>query len=287
MGFGTDRVMLYDVEPWNNLGFGVPNFGDNVGTLNTAIAGLVDEIGKAQLFIMLSSDAMKWKPPSRNTIERIAKLINRVNTVLGGRARAMNELKLEPGHASPAPEIFNIHPVPYFPSDILRNRWLKEYNAYVMIALSNMMQHSDGNDTLNVTLEFAQEVWKWFREIKILMGTELLLLPKAVVEPDTFLFTDAHYQAYDPMAVVLNMESADTPSAIWGLPTEDDVRPLFIGIPANKIAPMLKQVPTTGDIDISGAISAGGTNVGNTMGSAGSTAARTSQGGNSIGAPAI
>ena len=28
--FGTDQVLLYDVAPWAQLGFGVANFGDNL-----------------------------------------------------------------------------------------------------------------------------------------------------------------------------------------------------------------------------------------------------------------
>lgn len=292
MAFGTDRVQLYDVAPWNALGFGAPNFGNNFGTLNMAIARLVDEVGKAQLFIMTSTDAMKWKPPSRNTIERMGKLITRVQSVLAGRSRAMNEIKLEPVHATPAPEIFTIHPCPYFSSEVLRNPWLKEYNNYVMIGLANMMQHSDGNDALNITLEFAQQVWQWFREIKILMGTELLFLDRKVVEPDTFVFTPEHYAAYDPMSKILNMEAADTPSNIWGLPTEDDLQPLYNGIKANVILPVLKQVPVTGNMDTSGAVPAGGTNVlsganglpgsGNSVASGGSSTA-----GGAIGTPAI
>lgn len=286
MPFGTDRVLLYDVEPWNKLGFGAPNFGENVGTLNLPIAGLVDEIGKAQLFIMTHQDAMKWKPPSRNTLERVAKLINRVNTILGGRARSMNDHKLEPEHGTPAPEIFTIHPCPYFSSDILRNRWLKEWNSYVMLALSNLMQHSDGNDPLNITSELAKSVWQWFREIKILMGTELLMLPRATVEVDTFIFTKEHFDAYDPMAVILNMEPADTPSNIWGLPTEDDLRPLYVGIKANLIAPVLKQVPTTGAMDTSGAVPAGGTNVLTNSSQFGNTSTSAASG-NTIGSPAV
>lgn len=281
--FGTDRVMLYDVQPWSDLGFGVPNFGENYGTNNGAIARLVDEVGKVQLFIMLSTDAMRWKPPTRNTLERLAKLIQRVQTVLAGRARKQSDLLLEPVHATPAQEVFNIHPTPYFRSDVVRNPWLAEYNALTMVALSNMMQNSDNNQPLNITLEFAQQVWQWFREIKILMGTELLLLSRADVEKDEFVFTDAHFAAYDTSKVLVNMEGADTPSQIWGLPTEDDVRALYVGIPANQIQPLLKQAPVGAFGTLAGQIPAGGFSSGVAGSQTGATAAAAT--GGSIGSP--
>lgn len=270
--FGTDRVMLYNVEPWASLGFGVPNFGENVGTLNNAIAGLVDEIGKSQLYIMLSSDAMRWKPPSPNTVQRIAKLVTRVQTVLGGRSTAYNILRTESGHATPAAEIFRIHPVPYFDSDILRNRWLKEYNNLVMVGLANLMQHSDSNIPLTITQDLAQDVFIWFKRIRVLLATELLLIDPVVASADNFVFTQAHFDAYDPMRTIMNMEAFDTPGPIFGLPTEDDVRPLFVGIPANQIAPLLTQAPLGPGGPVAGGIPASGF-VAGTSGAAGATPA--------------
>lgn len=257
--FGTDRTLLFNVQPWAGLGFGVPNFGENVDTINSALAGLVDEIGKAQLYIMLSNDAMRWKPPSRNTIERLAKLITRVQTVLGGRQQAYNELRLEGIHASPAVEIFTIHPCPFFTSDILRNRWLKEYNNYVMIALSNLMQHSDNQVPLTVTKELAEQVFQWFKTIRVLMATELLLIDSKTAAADDFVFTQAMFDAYDPMKVVTDFEAMDTPGNLRGLPTEDDVRPLFVGYPANVIKASLVQAPQAAGDRLAGEIPAAGT----------------------------
>lgn len=286
MSFGTDRVMLYNVQPWSDLGFGSPNFGENVGTVNNAVARLVDEVGKTQLFIMMGTDAMRWKAPSRNTIERLAKLLMRVQTILSGRARKNSDLLLEAGHATPDQNIFMIHPCPYFPSEVLRNPWLKEYNNLVMIALANMMQHSDNNLPLNVTEAFAKDVWQWFREIKILLGTELLLLPRSEVEKDEFVFTDAHFSAYDSSKVIINMEAADTPSNIFGLYTEDDLRPLLVGIPANQIAPLLTQAPIGPLGPFAGQNPAGGFSSG-VSGSQTNVAAAPTAGGGAIGTPSI
>ena len=252
--FGSDRVLLYDVNPWNTMGFGVPNFGNNVGTLSMPVSNLVDEIGQGQLFIMTHVDAMRKQPPSINTVVRICRMVNRVRSVLVGRQKLDNAQRLEPGHATPAQEIWNIHPVPYFGGDIVRNHWLKEYNRLVMIALTNMMQHSDNNLPLTITHKFAADVWAYFNEIKYLIGSELLGILPTELASDDFMFTEAHYNTYNPSAVTMNIEAIDTPGPIFYLPTEDDLYPLLKGIPANIIVPMLKQYPVTSTLDFAGTL---------------------------------
>jgi hypothetical protein len=251
--FGSDRPLLYDVEPWNRLGFAVANFGNDLGTISRPIWGLADEIGRAQLFLMTHIDAQRTQPPSINTVRRIGALCNRVNSVLGGRKKSYSKLRLEEGHASSGLHRWIIHPVPFFTSAIVRNHWMAEYNDLVMIALTNMYQHSDNNLALTVTEKFATDVWQYIREIKVLMGSELLLLNPDDVVKDEFLFTDEHYAAYAPDRVTGNYEALDRPGPIQSRSTEDDLRPLFEGIPANIIAPLLRQYPVVDDADMSGA----------------------------------
>lgn len=251
--YASDRVLLYDEDPWNERGFGVPNFGNNLGTKSFAVWNLADYIGQAQLFIMSHIDAQRTQPPSRNTVERLGKLLNRINSVLGGRSTPYNKSRLEEQHVSGTLKVWNIHPVPYFRSDLTRNHWLQEYNELCMIALANMFQHSDNNLSLTVTEKFAQDVWQYFAEMKRLLGAELLLLPPESVVDDTFLFTDEHFDAYSPEKVTINFEAMDTPGPIQSTATEDDLRPLFNGIAANVIGPSLKQYPVVSAADISGA----------------------------------
>lgn len=277
--FGSDRPLLYDVAPWSHMGFAVANFGDNVGTLSKPIANLADYIGKAQLYVMTHIDAQRTQPPSRNTVERIGKLINRIRSVLAGRQRLDNEVRLEGGHASADLTIWNMHPTPYFSSAVVRNHWLVEYNQLVMVGLTNMYQHSDNNLALTVTAKFAQDVWQYFREIKLLMGSELLGIPLETLRPDEFEFTDEHFGAYNPSSVVLNMEWLDTPGPIQSRATEDDLRPLYAGIPANLILSNLRQYPVADDIGYSGSpypqeADAPGTTDGSATASAGGTIGR-------------
>lgn len=241
--FGTDRVLLYDVAPWNQLGFAVANFGDNIGTTNHSIYRLADEIGKVQLYVMTHIDVWRTQPPSVNTVMRIGKLLNRINQVLSARQIDESTQRLEGEHYTATMLPWNIHPVPYFASSFMQNGWLREYNELVMIMLTNMYQHSDNNLPLTITDAFAKQVYQYAREIKIRMGTELLALPRATVEADTFLFTDEIYANYKPSDLIVNTEAINSPGPMESRPTEDDLRPLAIGIPATDLLGDLKQYP--------------------------------------------
>jgi len=244
MPFGSDQVLLYDCDPWNKLGFGVPAFGaENVGTLNRSVHGLADEIGRNQLYVMTHVDAMRLQPPSRNTVERLGKMINRVQSILVARQKDYPEIRLEEGHARPAPLIWTIHPVPYFRASLVRNKWLAEYNDLVMISLTNIYQHSDNNLALTITASMAKDIWQYFREIKIRLGSELLGLKVDDLAKDEFVFDAPHYDNYRPDKVVVNIEPLDKPGPIFNLPTEKDLYELLQGIPATTILPLLKQYP--------------------------------------------
>jgi hypothetical protein len=244
--FGTDQVLLYDVAPWAQHGFGVPNFGDNLATQNLPWWRLASEIAKTQLGLMTHVDARREQYLSRNTLERMSKILNRIRTVLLNRSRAANELRLEPGHSSPTPYTWMIHPTPFFPGNVVINSYLMEYNGLCMIALTNIYQHSDNNLALEITAEGGSDIWQYFRRVTELVAGELLLIPKADYTKDDFIFTNAHFEAYDPAAFLPRNEDLVTPVGTDTGFTEDDLRPLKAGIPANIIQPLLSRYPVTG-----------------------------------------
>lgn len=245
--FGTDQVLLYNVQPWAGLGFGVANFGENTHTVNRHAWRLADEIGQAQLHLMTHVDAGRKDPPSRNTIERLGKLLNRIRAVLDGRASEYNELRVEPGHNQPAPKPWHIHPAPYFGSPIVRNGWLMEFNELCMMALSNLYQHSGNDLALTIPQPMAADIWRYFGMMQQQLGRELLNLPAATVEAADFQFTAEHFAAYDPAPQTVRFEDMDRPVQPLHRFTEDDVRPLFDGIPANLIGPNLAVYPVGAD----------------------------------------
>ena len=244
MSFASDQVLLYDVEPWSKHGFGVANFGDNTHTQNMPWWRLAGEIGKAQLGIMVHVDASREQYISRNTLERIGKLLNRIHTVLLNRATEANALRLEPQHASPAPLVWPIHPAPFFPGNVVKNSWLLEFNLLCMVALTNIFQHSDNNLALEITAEGSSDVWQYFRRIRELVAGELLDLPKATYEVEAFRFTKEHYDLYSAANLPRN-EALATPVRTNTGYTEDDLRPLMAGIPATIIKPLLARYPVT------------------------------------------
>lgn len=243
--FGTDQVLLYDVEPWSKLGFGVPNFGDNLKTQNLPWWRLATEIAKTQLGLMTHVDARREQYLSRNTLERMAKILNRIKTVLLNRARQANELRLEPGHSSPTPYTWLCCPCPFFSGNIVQNSYLMEYNGLCMIALTNIYQHSDNNLALEITAEGGSDIWQYFRRVTELVAGELLLIPRAEYTAENFIFTDAHFSAYNPSAFLPRNEDMATPVGTDTGFTEDDLRPLRAGIPANIIQPLLSRYPVT------------------------------------------
>lgn len=244
MTFGTDQVLMYNVEPWRELGFGVANFGDNLFTQNAPLHALADEIGVIQLYMMTHVDVTRRQYPSINTVERLGKTLNRIQSVLLNRAKAANEPRLEGGHGSPSAVAWNIHPVPYFGSQIAANHWLREYNNLTMLALTNIYQHSDNNLELTITVELASDVWQYFREIRRMLAGELLGVPKAVYDTDDFRFTPEIYQAYNPQDSIIRIERLDDPGRVQERFTEDDLRPFLRGIPANVMVPLLAKYPT-------------------------------------------
>lgn len=244
--FGSDRPLLYNVAPWNSLGYAVPNFGHQIGTVNAAIHRLADEVGKAQLQIMTHPDAARTQPPSMNTIQRIGKLLNRVNAILAGRQKSPDALLLEEIHASADVQPWLIHPVPHFVNSTVKNSWLREYNRLVMFALTNIYQHSDNNIALTITQAFATQIWAYFREVAILMGTELLGLKAADITAPAFIFDDKAYAGYATIETrTMSFERLDTAGPIQSRPVETDLYDFFRGIPANLIISSLAEYPAT------------------------------------------
>jgi len=252
--FGSDRPLLYDVDPWNKLGFAVPNFRNVLNTANLSIWRLADEIGKAQLRICTHIDAQRTQYPSINTVQRIGKVLNRIKSVLSTRQKTSIDPRVEEEHARSDGKPWNLHPVPFFTSDYMQNGWIQEYNRLTMIGLTNIYQHSDNNMALTITEEFASHVWQYFREISILVGTELLGLPQATVVADAFMFDDAAYAGYETIADrTLSFEPLDSPGPVMSTADELDLHPFFVGIPANLALTRLSEYPVgPGDLSKQG-----------------------------------
>jgi hypothetical protein len=227
--FATDEALWYNVGIWGQLGYGVPNFGDNGSTLNKNIAELVEAIGRNLSGVMHCRDTDMRVPPSINTLQRVHKLIIRARSILAGRAVPAGKPRMEGVHATPAREDFLIFPVPFFK---VRNRWLKSWASLTLCALSEAMQHTDNHLDNDISEGFAGLVGQYLQRIYVRMATELLLVPRETAEKNDFTLTEQQFAAYDPSKFFTSTEMIDTTPPPHLVPTEDDLRLLTDGIPA-------------------------------------------------------
>src|SRR3972149_9662951 len=97
-----------DAILWDNGGFfgdarsAVPNWSNDVGSLNPQILDWTDLVGRNLFHIMHHEDADLRIPPSINSLKRVHKLYLRAANILAGRAVPPGENNMEVQHARPA-----------------------------------------------------------------------------------------------------------------------------------------------------------------------------------------
>ena len=239
MPFRTDRILPYRNGIWEELGFAVPNFGDNAETLNQTIWRLTEAMGRNLLATMSHQDARLRTVPTVNTLVRIKKLCDRFRYIVAARVKNENEPFMEAVHATPSPEPFLIFPVPYFK---VENPWMREYCGLVLMALSEAMQHTDNSREFDISENFAQTVGQYIRRIYRMVAVELLQIPREQAEQPDFVITDEMISNYAPSKWFTATELIDTPR-IDNLWTEDDLKPLSDGIRATELVGMVANLP--------------------------------------------
>ncbi|QGJ71053.1 Hypothetical protein PBC10988_27560 [Planctomycetales bacterium 10988] len=228
MSFGSDEPLWWNNGTFGELGYAVPAWGNNPSTLNGPIHRLVDVIGKNLLGVMMMSDARLERPPQRDCLMTVAKLCYRGRDILSGRVVRFHDDLFRAGHASPAPQPFTIHPVPYF---CVKNPWLKEYDYLTLLLLSEAMQHTNNEIAHEITEEFAGRMGEFLQRILILLATELLNLPRESAEQPDFIIPEEAWNQYNPLQKITTFEAIDTPTEFPHIPTEDDLVLLKRGIP--------------------------------------------------------
>lgn len=223
----NESVLWYNVGDFGKAGYAVPNWGENIGTLNATIRDLVDTIGRNLFAFMHHDDVDLRVPPSINTIMRIHKLVLRVRSILGGRAVVSGVPNMESAHASPAPEVFLVYPCPFFR---VRNSWLKSYAELVFMGLTEIMQHTENRKPFEISDSFAGLVGQYFSRIYRRMATELLGIdPKTASDP-SFVLSDAQLAAYNPGAFFTATELVDTVPTFDAIFTAQQLEVLGQGI---------------------------------------------------------
>ena len=237
----TDAILHYNVGIFGQAGYAVPNWSNDVGSLNPTIIDWVQLVGRNLFHIMHHEDVDLRIPPSRNTLERIHKLYLRAANILAGRAIPSGERNMEVQHVRPAGDVFRVYPVPYFH---VRNPFLKRWCELVLLSLAEAMQHTENRKEMEISTAFAGQVGQYVRRVYTNMAIELFGKTREVALADGFVLTDADFAAYNPGDFFTATEMVDTVPRLDRVLTEDRLELLAEGIPVTELPADIAPWPT-------------------------------------------
>lgn len=236
----SDAVLWYRVGQFGDLGYAVPNPSNDVGSLNPTILELTRVVGVNLFAMMHHEDADLTVPPSINSVRRMHKLYIRFGQLVMARAKAANDLNLEPQHIQPAGEIFTVYPIPFFK---VRNRFMREWAMLTMMMLAESMQHSENRKSMEISESFAASIGKYMKRLYRNMATDLFGKTQAEASVDGFLLQEAELAAYNPAEFFTSVEMVDTVPHLGNVFTEDRLEVIRNGIPVTSL-PELQPWPT-------------------------------------------
>jgi hypothetical protein len=237
----SDAILWYNVGVFGEAGYAVPNWSNDVGSLNPTILDWVQLVGRNLFHIMHHEDVDLRIPPSRNTLERIHKLYLRAASILAGRAVPSGERNLEVQHVRPAGEVFRVYPVPFFK---VRNPFMRRWAELVLISLAEAMQHTENRKEMEISTAFAGQVGQYLRRLYENMAIELFAKSRAEAMTPGFVLTEADFTAYNPQEFFTATEMVDTVPGLDRVLTEDRLELLAEGIPVTQLPADLAPWPT-------------------------------------------
>jgi hypothetical protein len=269
----TDAVLWYNVGEFGKAGYAVPNWSNDIGSLNPQILDWTYLVGRNLFHIMHHEDADLRIPPSINTAKRIHKLYIRAGNILAGRAVPPGENNMEVLHARPAGEVFRVFPVPFF---LVRNQFLRRWAELILISLAEAMQHTENRKSMEISTAFAGQVGQYLRRVYTNMAVELFGKTRVEAAADGFALSDADFAAYNPGEFFTQTEMVDTVPRLDRVFTEDRLDMLAEGIPVSEL-PELNPWPTNLTLHYAA------TRTDATMSGAGLSGTTTARGGSSVG----
>ncbi|MEQ8849087.1 hypothetical protein [Botrimarina sp.] len=237
----TDAVLWYRVGVFGDAGYAVPNWSNDVGSLNPQILDWVDLVGRNLFHLMHHEDVDLRIPPSINTCKRVHKLYLRAANILAGRAVAPGEDNMEALHSRPAGEVFRVYPVPYFK---VRNPFMRRWAGMVLVSLAEAMQHTENRKEMEISTAFAGQVGQYLRRTYVNMAIELFGKGREEATAEGFLLSDADLAAYDPSRFFTSTEMVDTVPRLDRVFTEDRLELLAEGIPVTELPADIGPWPT-------------------------------------------
>jgi hypothetical protein len=236
----SDAVLWYNVGEFGRAGYAVPNWSNDVGSLNPQVLDWTHLVGRNLFHIMHHEDADLRIPPSINTVKRIHKLYIRAGNILAGRAVPPGENNMEVLHARPAGEVFRVFPVPFF---LVRNQFMRRWAELILISLAEAMQHTENRKSMEISTAFAGQVGQYLKRVYTNMAVELFGKTRAEASADGFALSDAEFSAYNPGDFFTQTEMVDTVPRLDRVFTEDRLEALSEGISVTEL-PELHPWPT-------------------------------------------
>jgi hypothetical protein len=259
----TDADLHYNVGEFGKAGYAVPNWSNDVGSLNPQILDWTFLVGRNLFHIMHHEDVDLRIPPSINTTKRIHKLYIRAANILAGRAVPPGENNMEVIHSRPSGEVFRVFPVPFF---LVRNQFMRRWAEMILISLAEAMQHTENRKSMEISTAFAGQVGQYLKRVYVNMAIELFGKSRLDANADGFALTDADFSNYNPGDFFTQTEMVDTVPRLDRVFTEDRLEVLAEGIPITEL-PELRPWPTNlttyyantrTDATIGGGVSASG-----------------------------
>ncbi len=228
----TDAILFYNVGKFGEAGYAVPNWSDDIVSLNSNIHDFTNLVGRNLSNIMHHEDVDLRTPPSINTLKRIHRLYIRAGQILQARAVAPGTDNMENVHVSPSEEVFRVYPVPFFR---VRNSFMKTWCRYILTMLSECFQHTENRKEVEISTAFAGMCGQYLIRVYTNMATELFGKTAEEARKPGFILTDADFAAYDPAKFFTSTEMSDTVPDFSLVFTEDQRRVITEGIAVTQL----------------------------------------------------
>jgi hypothetical protein len=247
--FDTDEVLWYNNGKWGSAGYAIPNPSGKTFTNNSVIAGLVSLVGRNLFELTHREDVKFYRAPHKQFWYDLHQLLITARKRIDDRTRRENDSNgLVAVHATPAPSVFVVYPVPYFGERVRQND-VREYTQICLMMLSEMMQHSDNEVATYITPSFAGTVGKYLQEILALFSTKYFGKTRADAYKPDFALTDADFTGYDSSKVMTSVEMSEERPPLQWWPTENDLSQIR-GLPINEALLLSKRWPVGNWMDM-------------------------------------
>lgn len=241
--FQSDEILWFDNGRWGAAGYAIPNPAGKLHTSNTVMFQIHDLIGRELFSLMHRPDVRFTRPPGKEFLFAVHKLCIVARNRLAARSVSFRDNRFDAEHATPVPRAWIVYPVPYFGRRV-RNADAREWCELMLLLLSETMQHSDNELTLEVTDLYTSKAGEYFQRVLVLLATKFFGVPKAEALAPNFQLTDAQFASYDPSSLFVSSEMIEERPPLQWWPTENDLDEIS-GITINAALPLCRRWPAT------------------------------------------